>query len=61
MKVRVDGEIKDIVKGMRLDRYKTHDIEIVIDRLEINEKNTKRIEESVKTALYAGENILMIL
>ncbi len=61
VKVRVDGEIKDIVKGMRLDRYKTHDIEIVIDRLEINEKNTKRIEESVKTALYAGENILMIL
>jgi len=61
VKVRVDGEIKDIVKGMRLDRYKTHDIEIVIDRLLINESVLKRLEESIKTALYAGDNILMTL
>tara|TARA_B100000809_G_scaffold252094_1_gene286394 strand:- start:22193 stop:25024 length:2832 start_codon:yes stop_codon:yes gene_type:complete len=61
VKVRVDGEIKDIEKGMRLDRYKTHDIEIVIDRLVVNEANTKRIEESIKTALYAGDNILMTI
>jgi excinuclease ABC subunit A len=60
-KVRVDGEIKDIVKGMRLDRYKTHDIEIVVDRLLINKDATKRLEESIKTALYAGDNILMTL
>jgi excinuclease ABC subunit A len=61
LKVRVDGEIQDIEKGMRLDRYKTHDIEIVIDRLVVNEANTKRIEESIKTALYAGDNILMTI
>ena len=61
VKVRVDGEIRDIEKGMRLDRYKTHDIEIVIDRLLVNKASTKRIEESIKTALYAGDNILMTI
>lgn len=61
VKVRVDGVIMDLTKGMRLDRYKTHDIEIVIDRLLVNKENTKRIEESIKTALYAGDNILMVL
>ena len=61
VKVRIDGEIKDLVKGMKLDRYKTHDIEIIIDRLSVNKSATKRIEESIKTAFYAGENILMVL
>ncbi|WP_152287957.1 excinuclease ABC subunit UvrA [Flavicella marina] len=61
VKVRVDGEIRDIEKGMRLDRYKTHDIEIVVDRLVVNKENIKRLEESIKTALYAGENILMVI
>lgn len=61
VKVRVDGEILDIEKGMRLDRYKTHDIEIVIDRLAINETSEKRLEETINTALYSGENILMVL
>ena len=60
-KVRVDGTIQDIVPGMRLDRYKTHDIEIVIDRLLVNTTSQKRLEESIKTALYAGDNILMAL
>lgn len=61
VKVRVDGEIRDIEKGMRLDRYKTHDIEIVIDRLQIKKGDEKRISESIVTALYQGENILMVL
>lgn len=61
VKVRVNGEIRDIEKGMRLDRYKTHDIEIVVDRLLVNEASVKRLEESIKTALYAGDNILMAL
>tara|TARA_B110000967_G_scaffold42511_1_gene42502 strand:- start:7858 stop:10689 length:2832 start_codon:yes stop_codon:yes gene_type:complete len=60
-KVRVDGNIQDIVSGMRLDRYKTHDIEIVIDRLLVNTTSLKRLEESIKTALYAGDNIMMVL
>ena len=61
VRVRVDGEIKEIEKGMRLDRYKTHDIEVVIDRLVINSTSEKRVEETIKTALYAGDNILMVI
>ena len=61
VRVRVDGEIKEIVKGMKLDRYKTHDIEVVIDRLIVNEKSEKRLEETIKTALYTGNNILMVV
>lgn len=63
LKVRVNGEVQDIVSGMKLDRYKTHDIEIVIDRLVIDnsDDNEKRLTESIKTAMYHGENVLMIL
>jgi len=63
VKVRVDGEIKDIVKGMKVDRYKTHDIEIVIDRLKVAESEDfhKRLSETLNTAMYSGENVLMIL
>jgi len=63
VKVRTDSEIKDLVKGMKLDRYKTHDIEIVIDRLKIdnNVDNDKRLTESINTAMYHGENVLMII
>lgn len=63
VKVRVDGEIKDIVKGMKVDRYKTHDIEIVIDRLKVNDSADldKRLSETINTAMYSGENVLMIL
>lgn len=63
VKVRVDGEIVDITKGMKVDRYKTHDIEIVIDRLKIieNEELDKRLRESINTAMYSGDNVLMVL
>ncbi len=63
LKVRVNGEILDITPGMKLDRYKTHDIEIVVDRMliEDNEDNQKRLSESINTAMHHGENVLMIL
>jgi len=61
IKVRVDGEIIEITKGMRLDRYKTHDIEVVIDRIAVNNSVEKRLEETIKTALYTGNNILMVI
>ena len=63
VKVRVDGEVKDIVKGMKVDRYKTHDIEIVVDRLKISENTDleKRMSESINTAMYSGNNVLMVL
>ncbi|AUS06820.1 excinuclease ABC subunit UvrA [Pseudotamlana carrageenivorans] len=63
VKVRTDGEIKDITKGMKLDRYKNHDIEIVIDRLVINNTadNDKRLSETINTAMYHGDNVLLII
>ncbi|MEY3085068.1 MAG: hypothetical protein RL037_1248 [Bacteroidota bacterium] len=60
-KVRVDGKILDISKGMKLDRYKIHDIEVVIDRLLANESIEQRLYESVVTAMKYGEgNILVV-
>ena len=63
VKVRTDGEIRDIAKGMKLDRYKTHDIEIVIDRLKIDDSvdNDKRLTETINTAMYHGENVLLVI
>ena len=63
LKVRINGDIKDITAGMKLDRYKTHDIETVIDRMLIENtpENDKRLTESIKTAMYHGDDILMII
>ncbi len=60
-KVRVDGEITDLAPKMQLDRYKTHDVEIVIDRVIVNKKDRNRISQSIKTALKQGEGILMVM
>jgi len=63
VKVRVDGVIMDIVKGMKLDRYVNHDIEIVIDRIAVasEEADVKRLDESIRVAMYHGNDILMIV
>jgi excinuclease ABC subunit A len=63
VKVRVNGEIKDIVTGMKVDRYKTHDIEIVIDRMQIesDEETHKRLAESIKTAMHHGDDVMMVI
>jgi excinuclease ABC subunit A len=63
VKVRTDGKVRDLVKGMKLDRYKMHDIEIVIDRLKIedNDANDKRLSETINTAMYHGDDVLMVL
>ena len=61
LKVRVDGEIMNIVNGMRVDRYKVHDIEIVVDKLKIDaEEKTERLKKSVELAFKHGKNSLMI-
>ena len=60
-KVRVDGELRDIEKGMKLDRYKIHDIDIVVDRLAVSEKDRKRIYDDVVTAMKHGDKSLMIM
>ena len=61
IKVRVDGEIRELVFGMQLDRYKTHDIEIVIDRLVVHEDFKDRIVKSVENAFRRGKGMLMVL
>ena len=60
-KVRVDGEVQDIVKGMKLDRYKIHDVDIVIDRIIISKKDRKRIYDAVITAMKHGDKSMMIM
>ena len=60
LKVRVDGEIKEITYKMQVDRYKVHDIELVIDRLRAD-RNATRLREAVQTAFRQGKGILMVL
>ena len=59
-RVRVDGEIQEIERGMRLDRYKIHDIEIVIDRLHIQSTDRKRLYDSIVTAMKHGNKSMMV-
>ena len=61
LKVRVDGEILNISTGLQLDRYKIHDIEIVIDKLKINPENTSRLKKSVEVAFKHGNGTMMII
>lgn len=63
VKVRVNGEILDITPGMKLDRYKTHDIEMVIDRMAMDdtEATDKRLTESIKTAMHHGDDVMMVI
>ena len=60
-RVRVDGVMREIEFGMMVDRYKTHDIEIVIDRIEVHEDSLTRIKKSVQTAFRYGKGMLMVL
>ena len=60
--VRVDGEVREIVQGMKVDRYKTHDIEVVIDRLAVKApKVDERLKKSVQIAMKQGEGLLLIM
>ena len=62
LRVRVDGEIMDLKPGMRVDRYKTHDIELIVDRIRVKkeENDLKRLIDSIKTAMhYGGESIVL--
>lgn len=63
LRVRVDGEILKLKPGMRLDRYKTHDIELIVDRIRVKkeENDLKRLNESIKTAIHYGEESLVVI
>lgn len=59
--VRVDGEVKEITHGMKVDRYKNHDIEVVVDKMAVGDKEDKRLKQSIATAMHQGDGLLMIL
>ena len=59
--VRVDGEVREIVHGMRLDRYKNHDVEVVVDKMVVNGEDESRLKQSVSIAMQQGDGLLMIL
>lgn len=60
--VRIDGELKEIVQGMKVDRYKNHDIEVVIDKLPIKKNgDEKRLRSTIQTAMKQGNGILLIM
>jgi excinuclease ABC subunit A len=61
LRVRVDGEVKEITSGMKLDRYKIHDIEIVVDRMTASEKDKQRLRQSVTTAMDTGKGAMMVM
>lgn len=61
LKVRVDGEIQAITRDMRLDRYKTHDIEVLIDRMTLRDSEQKRLKESTEQALKMGDGVMMVV
>ena len=61
LRVRVDGELKEITRGMKLDRYKNHDIEVVIDRLLIEDGQLDRLKKSIDSAMQMGKGVIMLV
>ena len=61
LNARIDGKICEITEGMKVDRYKNHDIEIVIDKLAVSDKDNERLKNSVKVAMRAGDGLILIL
>lgn len=58
--VRVDGEIQEVLQGMKLDRYKNHSVEVVVDRLIVRESDDKRLQNSVSNTMKQGEGLMMV-
>src|SRR6187399_3047493 len=61
LKVRVDGEIRDLKDRMQVDRYKIHDIEIVIDRIVVDDESASRLSASVQQSMAAGKELMFLL
>ena len=61
LRVRIDGELQEVLPDMRLDRYKIHDIELVVDRLEVNEENRKRLSQSLSVAMTQGNGLCAVI
>lgn len=61
LSARINNEIKELIPGMKLDRYKTHFIELVIDKMKVGDVTTKRVHDSVLTALNQGDGVMMVI
>ena len=61
LNVRVDGEMKEIFHGMKLDRYKMHSIEVVVDKLIVSESDERRLKESLRVAMKQGDGLVLVL
>lgn len=61
LNVRVDGELQEIVVGMRLDRYKNHNIELVVDKLKVSGKDSQRLKETIAVAMKQGDGVIQVL
>lgn len=59
--VRTDGEVREVLPGLRLDRYKNHDVEIVIDKMKVADRDDNRLRQSVATAMVQGDGLILIL
>ena len=59
--VRIDGEVREVLPGLKLDRYKNHDIEVVVDKMVVGERDDERLKQSVGIAMGQGDGLLMIL
>lgn len=59
--IRVDGEIKEITRGMKVDRYKNHNIEVVVDKLRVQDKDDERLKSTVKIAMRQGDGVIMVM
>ncbi len=59
--MRVDGEVTEITRGMKVDRYKNHNIEVVIDKLKVQGKDDQRLKKTVEVAMKQGDGVIMIL
>lgn len=61
LRVRIDGQFQEVLPDMRLDRYKIHDVELVVDRLEVNEDNRKRLSQSLSIAMSQGNGLCAVI
>lgn len=61
LRVRIDGELQEVLPDMRLDRYKIHDVELVVDRLEVNPENEKRLIQSLSIAMTQGGGLCAVI
>ncbi len=61
LSVRIDGELREILPGMKLDRYRNHNVELLIDKLVVSERDERRLKESVRVAMKQGDGLLMLL